>query len=403
MTLRHAVRVAIAVRVVGGLVAPRRSARRSRTCVRASFQDAVQGALVGDGSGLTELLAPEAVWVNPVGEYGDADACAGLVAEAAAFFEAPRFDVYGAEELSEATTRYRWVASGGWPVAWAPRVVVHGSSAVTVDESSGRAVRVEDDWALSPGAVVLGQVAPRFWDVYNLFATPTAERPGEATVGTVKGAKIVRVPPRLALVATVVDVSNSRRQRVASALPDFCFQAKARDPSRGATTTAPLAVSVETLPKGGEEEQGKPRRLVTWSLPVPSAFGVEAGSSDLPDLGEFADLKDASLAAGVAELPTLRYVFEPEKHLLVAPYGGDVQDSEADALRRKLLDVAAANGLTPKPGPNGGAPPALLRKWQTKLGFTPKGECVYAAYANAPWFLPFDRDDLAIEIEAPAP
>ena len=50
---------------------------------------------------------------------------------------------------------------------------------------------------------------------------------------------------------------------------------------------------------------------------------------------------------------------------------------------------------------DGGAPPALLRKWQAKLGYTGDGACVYAVYANTPAFLPVDRDDVAIEIERP--
>ena len=384
------------------LVAPpgQHRTRPTTTLVNAaSFEDAVRGALGADPAHLDEFLEPGATWRNPLGDYEGAGAVRGLLADAAGFLEAPRFDVYG-EAANGRKTRYEWVASGGWPVQWAPRVVLHGASVVSWD-NEGRAVDVVDEWRASPQKLVTDQIAPKFWDVYDLFATPTAERPGEETLDTVKlagaTARVVRTPPRLAMVASVVDVSNSRKQRVASALPDFCFRVDTRNPTRGSTTTAPLAISVEALPKSDGETTV--RRKVTWRCPLPSRLGLDPADPRLPPLD--GELLDPSLSTGVAVDPSLAYVLEPERYLLAAPFRGDVQDPAVDALRRELVAAAAASGLVPKPGPNGGAPPALLRKWQAKLGYTGDGACVYAVYANTPAFLPVDRDDVAIEIERP--
>merc|ERR1719506_217326 len=80
------------------LVAPpgQHRTRPTTTLVNAaSFEDAVRGALGADPAHLDEFLAPGATWRNPLGDYEGAGAVRGLLADAAGFLEAPRFDVYG--------------------------------------------------------------------------------------------------------------------------------------------------------------------------------------------------------------------------------------------------------------------------------------------------------------------
>eukprot|EP00629_Pelagomonadales_sp_RCC1024_P017493 CAMPEP_0119272520 /NCGR_PEP_ID=MMETSP1329-20130426/8659_1 /TAXON_ID=114041 /ORGANISM="Genus nov. species nov., Strain RCC1024" /LENGTH=339 /DNA_ID=CAMNT_0007272587 /DNA_START=75 /DNA_END=1091 /DNA_ORIENTATION=+ len=284
---------------------------------------AANAALDGDAAPLRDLLAPSVQWSNPIGDAKSASEALALVAEAAAFFEAPRLDVYSATEEHGAVT-YDWVASGGWPVKWAPRVSFRGRSVATL--ADGRIARLEDAWDAKPGDVVARQVAPRFWDLYDLWATPTAERPQEVELGTLKlpsggRARVLRTPPRLAVVASVLDVSNSRKRRVASALPDFAFGVDTKDPTRGATTTTPLEVVVEALPRAPNATRTE--RRVTWTVPAPSRLGLDPAAPDLPPLDEI-PLEDVALELGYATTPRLSYALTPARTVVAAPYGGDV-------------------------------------------------------------------------------
>ena len=129
----------------------------------ASFARALDEALRGDGTHLREELASDVVWQHGLGEAKGAPAALKLVQEAAEFYDDPRLDV-----LSSSEDTFRWLASGTQPVQWSPRVLVHGTTTIT--RKDGKVKRVVDRWDSSPTKVGLQQVAPRFWDVFDLWA-----------------------------------------------------------------------------------------------------------------------------------------------------------------------------------------------------------------------------------------
>lgn len=383
---------------------PRGAVRCAAADDRHDFEDAVRSAFGGEAAPLAALLAPGVRYATPVGDAASAEDALALVAEAAAFFEDARFDVLAVVGGDGAATEYRWAASATWPVKWAPRVVLHGTSSVTVDRAGGRAVAVVDSWDASPSDVFKAQVAPRFWDIYDLWATPHAERPADVAVdafpmGKFGTATLKRTAPRLVVRASVVDVTNSRKRRVASALPDFAFLHATRDPSRGAVTTAPLTVSVETLPGAAANGTAVRERGVVWSMPLPAKFGFDPNDAALPVLPT--DLADAGVDAGACVRPALEYALEPSELLLCAHFTGAVQDADAAALKAALVDAAAKAGLRPRAGDRGGPPPILHRRFRAKVGFNETGFASYATYANPPGWAAIDRDEIAIRVAAP--
>ena len=96
--------------------------------------------------------------------------------------------------------------------------MVGGRTALRFD-ANGKVAAVADDWDTEPFDIVKKQAAPRVWDVYDLWATPPAERPCDVELDTFKAgkapARLVRTHPRLVLRATLDDVSNSRKRRSA--------------------------------------------------------------------------------------------------------------------------------------------------------------------------------------------
>ena len=357
----------------------------------ASFARALDEALRGDGTHLRDELASDVIWRHGLGEAKGAQAALKLIEEASEFYDDARLDV-----LSTSDNKFRWLASGTQPVQWSPRVLIHGTTTIT--RQDGKVTRVIDSWDSSPTKVGLQQVAPRFWDVFDLWATPVAERPCEEVVDEFKfsmgQARLIRSPERLCLLCSVDDVSNSRKQRVASALPDFVFLQDTRSPTDViAATTTPLSVSIEALPR----VEGEPRkRRVTWSLPLPSSLGLDFAS--LPELPRKSELNDGGLELGVAENPSLTYALQPSKLYVCASYSGDPQDAAAAPLRKALAEAAVAQGLSLVPGANGGAAPAVLRKWRAKLGYSDVGALAYAMESNAPSFIGIDGNELCVEV-----
>ena len=370
----------------------RRTQRAATDSETPAFAAALDAALRGDATQLRAELANDVVWTHGLGEARGATDALKLINDAAEFFGDARLDCLTGDDAS-----FRWLASGVQPVKWQPRVLVHGTTTLTRN-AQGRVSRVEDAWDASAPDIGLQQVAPRFWDIFDLWATPVAERPCEEVLDAFLfgggQARLVKTPPRMCLVCSVDDVSNSRAQRIASALPDFVFLQDTRSPTDVITaTTTPLSVSIEALPRIADEAR---RRRVTWTLPLPSSLGLD--QTKLPALPPIANLTDGGLELGVAENPSLTYALAPSKLYVCASYPGDSQDAAAAPLRKALAAAAGERGLALAPGPNGGASPLVLRKWRAKLGYSASGALAYAMESNAPGFVPIDGDELCVEV-----
>ena len=129
---------------------------------------------------------------------------------------------------------------------------------------------------------------------------------------------------------------------------------------------------------------------------MPTALGVDFAS--LPELPRLKDLSDGSLELGVAENPTLTYALQPARLYVCASYSGDPQDAAAAPLRKALAEAAVTQGLSLVPGANGGAAPAVLRKWRAKLGYSDTGALAYAMESNAPSWVSVDGNELCVEV-----
>ena len=70
----------------------------------------------------------------------------------------------------------------------------------------------------------------------------------------------------------------------------------------------------------------------------------------------------------------------------------------AAPLRKALAEAAVAQGLSLVPGANGGAAPAVLRKWRAKLGYSDTGALAYAMESNAPSWVSVDGNELCVEV-----
>ena len=362
------------------------------------WEKAIRAAMLGE-DGMLEVAASEATWETPLRSDPSTLVYAQGIKEMADFFEKPRYDVLTV--LKGSVTIVRWRLSATWPVPWRPRIKVYGESKVTLEK--GLAISVEETWLNGAGPldIVFGQTLPNFWDVYELFSTPAAERPSEIRRPVNKNLadilkpsfEIVTQLPMTVKRISFIDVTNSRSQRLASGLPDFAFS---KFPSglmlSRLIASSPLTVSVALLE---EPINGKPARKVQWDVLVPSVFLPE----ELPVLD--AEPETRYLEEQWIEKPTVEYINLPERYFMVAKYDGDVQDPEAEPLRQALLERAQEAGFRVMTEIGLKRPPVLVKSKAAKVGFDTEGHVIVAAYLPRLSFIPIDRSELAIELESP--
>jgi len=356
---------------------------RGHEAVVSKLESAVNGALRGEAGPLASLLSPTSRWSNPLATLvGAAEICAFLN-ETGEFLEEPSFRV-----TASGNGVARWVASGTWPSPWRPRAVVRGTSRLTTDGEVVTAI--EDEWERSPWRVFATQVLPRFRDIISLYMLPPAELPLERSIpwpGLPFGVRLVRVDERRLLRTRMVDVTNSRKMKMATALPDLPFTINYRAATRTTALYAvsPLEVTVDL------ETEPEIRRLVTWDVHLPSLF---SGSDDLPQ-PELNEDDEYETLGWIAD-PSVDYVRAGPTYLLVAGYGGEVQDREAEAVRRRLVDAAATAGLTPI----GDRPALVHRQFDVRLVFDQFARLCLAAYLPILPLIP-SGNQIAIRLEPP--
>jgi hypothetical protein len=320
---------------------------------------------------------------------------------------------------SERTYELRWEMSLVWPTLWAPRVLLTGSSTIVVEESTvGGAQRFviisQSDQLDSPDLLssISAQVAPRFWDLYHIFMTPSAEwyprissnilptqdSGGKAAFLNAKDFTLYELPPRLVYRAAYTDVSGTRDDGNADVVPHFAFTTAIR--TMGPTKqrfvpTNPVEVQIAPLSQGGNR--------LTWTVPVsvefltnaqmplpetPGASGVD-GPSTSP---EFSD--------PLAAAPTCEYQYQPRRLVAVTPYGGYPQDEKVAEIRQKLYEqVVERGGYVPVLTEDGRRPVFFFWSSNTKACFSADGGFGMTVYEWRPSFV--QSNYVGLELQFP--
>jgi len=212
----------------------------------------------------------------------------------------------------------RWDIGALWPNPWQSRVLVTGTSLLTVRESgdgssisiSKQTDRLDGNDSQDVVGLLSPQLSPRFWDVWHIGMTPSAEIdprfapfsvPASASTSAITKEKqpkkglfskyqLHHLPPRLTVKPSMVDV-NGRSGRAAQSLPNHAFTTaiKTMGPNKqNFTPVSPIEVSLskakatttESLVVKTDDENGakkeKSASLITWSVPVPPEFACNS-------------------------------------------------------------------------------------------------------------------------------
>lgn len=282
----------------------------------------------------------------------------------------------------------RWEISVIWPNLWESRVLVSGTSDVIVDMERMMILSQKDcmDCGGKDGQDVIRtiapQIQPRFWDLYHIGMTPSAEMmprmdPGSAKRGALSNYKLFEIPPRLVLQPTIVD-EGGRDAREAEAIPNHAFTCVIKTTGSKAqryTTTSPVEVSIRRL-----DDQSS--SIISWNIPVTP---------------EFVSYYDELPLGDVMEGATNNYCYQPKRLVATMPFGGYAQDKDVSDVRKKLYEQITRDGLKPKLVD--GMPQFFFLNNDTKACFTADGGLGMAVYEWRPKFAKSNEVGIELEFE----
>lgn len=243
--------------------------------------------------------------------------------------------VIAGKMVSENAAEVRFEISIQWPALWEPRVLLTGTSTLTVvDKQITKQVdRLDAD--LLP--TIQQQILPRFWDLYHIGMTPAAEvspkLPSDnSKCGIFSSYTLAELPPRLVLRPTQLDLGG-RDDSNAAIIPNHAFSCviKTMGPTKQGFTPV-TGVQVQLVPSG----DGSQLKL-QWSIPLATEYAsnpILALPGSDPEMDVRAD-------------PACQYVFQPRRRVAYITYGGGPQDATIADVRKKLYEQVVQDGLKP--------------------------------------------------------
>jgi hypothetical protein len=352
-----------------------------------------------------DVYSPTLQWNTPLSRDSKSKTPLDELTNALDFYK--RIDVAiiaakGLSSVSESKVQkmeVKWQISLVWPNVFESRVLVTGTSIMTVDSASSMILSQTD--TLDNGGkegkdiikAISSQLNPRFWDLYHVGMTPSAELMPIITdtaktksKGLFSPYKLFEMPERLVLQPSIV-TSGGRDTREAQALPNHAFTSiiKTTGPTgQRYVTTSPVEVSIRRE-EGGEGEKAK--SIISWNIALPPEY-----ISFYDELSQA--VSDEDKAEG--NEPTNGYAYLPRRLVATLPYGGNAQDVEVTEIRKKLYESIIKDGLKPKLS-DSGRPQFFFLQNDAKACFTADGGLGMAVYEWRPKSA--NSNEVGIELE----
>ncbi|GMI39385.1 hypothetical protein TeGR_g1784 [Tetraparma gracilis] len=187
---------------------------------------------------------------------------------------------------------------------------------------------------------------------------------------------------------------TGRSGRLASCLPNFAFSTTITTAGGNKdffVPTSPIEISISPAPGGAN---------ITFSLPVPPSFVSARRSSGLPaGIGATGD-PDAgtNFEADYYDRGPVGYVFEGERSVATAPFGGHAQDEGIGKVRKELFEAVEKAGRKPLLD-GGGRPQFFFLQNNAKTMWTKEGGLGMVVYEARPDFLKTNAVGIELEPE----
>ena len=326
--------------------------------------------------------APNVVWESPWEVSKDSKTPWDEVKKCLAWYNRMDVAIISAKSTTGGSAvQLRWEISLVWPIFWEPRVILTGTSHLSLQ---GKTIVKQIDTLDQKDilSAIAPQLKPRFWDVYHIGMTPSAElSPVVDETPFLKTYKVYQLPPRLIYQPSVLDDGN-REDANAATIPNHCFcdAIKTMGPSRQRyVPTSP--VEVQIMKTSNSEFNNR----IVWTIPM----SIELQTNPrlpLPGVDE-ETLPEM--------MPETIYKFQERRKVAVVSYGGFPQDPEVSGLRKKLYDQVIKDGLKPKLDENE-RPQFFFRQHNVKACCT-EGGLGMVVYEWRPKFVALN--EIGIELE----
>jgi len=416
-----------------------------------ALQFAINKILYDDSTG--DIVAtwkenPSIVWETPFPKTNNAGGNSPLMEIKASkeFYNKLDVAILSAKTIeSTANTcvvEVRWDVGAVWPNPWESRVLLTGTSLLSVlDDKDNNVItlmkqvdKLDGNKPLDIVGSLSSQLSPRFWDVYHIGMSPSAERDPRLTAlsnsqlstsrgkGLLSSYTLSHLPPRLVTEPALVD-TNGRFGRAAQALPNHAFTTaiKTLGPNKEEfVPVSPIEVSISKV-------EGQNGSLIKWTVPVPPEFASKA-VLPLPVIEEEEEEEeednasnDDAVASSSTNPPSqtsspyssripntpapeapqslqCNYSLRPPRLVATLPYAGNPQDEEVTELRRQLYQQVVENdGFKPKLDPVTKRPVFFFWMNDAKACFTRAGGLGMAVYEwRADWA---KANEIGIELE----
>lgn len=230
--------------------------------------DSLHLAMNGNGRSLDEVVDPSGEWNNPV-VNGVSDLKSSLV-QFSSFFIEPALVPFSYTKISDSTIKIRYQLSGWHPLPWRPRILVPGEAIVTFN-SMKKVVSVREEWKVSLFNILLQQTAPRFWDVWHIFQTPSPEYRSTRNVGSSGKVNFLELGETVGLEVSWQGAAKYSGPPL-QVIPGFALfgSLKTSRPNREPFYTV-MPVEVRSG-KFTDKQNGEDMKRSTWTFHVPTAF-----------------------------------------------------------------------------------------------------------------------------------
>ena len=282
--------------------------------------------------------------------------------------------------ISPSQVELRWEIAVVWPNFWEGRALLTGKSIVTINDNRNIVKQVDtlDDDDLN-GRLV-SQVIPRFWDIYHIGMSPSAELSPKFPLkrpGVLPSYNLYSLPPRLVYSPSLVDF-GTREDAAAATVPNhaFCDFIKTMGPRRQRyVPTSPLEVVISRQQQQQPDNTNNQQRLI-FSMPISVELQTNPTlpyPGDDNDDDDDDDDIDTSRRADV-EKPLVEYKWQGARRVATMSYAGNPQDEQVVTVRKQLYEqVVLKDGLTPKLDPVSGRPQFFFWSNNVKNCYTETG------------------------------
>jgi hypothetical protein len=243
--------------------------------------------------------------------------------------------IISGQKLSDTNYELRYEIAVTWPTLWEPRILLTGTSHVTLSTDKTTIIRQQDrlDQSNELVPLIVKQFIPRFWDIYHLGVAPSAEMNPRISIKNSKNAiasyKLYTIPPRIYLQPSINEQATNRFEQNTAFIPNHSFSCSivTMGPLKQRySTTSQIYISINNNKDKDNNIQ------LQWEIPL----SVEYMSNtylNIPSKDEDSMIDRSNQQC--------QYSFKPKRMYASVPfYGSSPQDEQVAAIRQQLYQKA---------------------------------------------------------------